>query len=238
MFGKPLLAHPAVMGGIHATWHAHSGDGGDRDQRDDDADDEQHRVLAVIRPLSAYRYPCTSTDPLSVRLCTGVERVNAVAARDSQQQIGLQRPPSERCGLCVHSGTAPFSARRVLFWHATRIARGRPGHRLGFGGVDRWPRREPEFTIELGCPSWRRRPPADRHDVAVERSSPKSVREHSGGTPMTDQAAIVADPEAELRWRKWQARGAEGDRRTAKRMRGLMILIAAALLVWFVVQLA
>ena len=36
---------------------------------------------------------------------------------------------------------------------------------------------------------------------------------------MTDQPAIVADPEAELRWRKWQARGAEGDRRTAKRMR-------------------
>ena len=55
---------------------------------------------------------------------------------------------------------------------------------------------------------------------------------------MTDQAAIVADPEAELRWRKWQARGAEGDRRTAKRMRGLMILIAAAFLVWCVVQLA
>ena len=55
---------------------------------------------------------------------------------------------------------------------------------------------------------------------------------------MTDQAAIVADPEAELRWRKWQARGAEGDRRTAKRMRGLMILVAAAFLVWFVVQLA
>ena len=54
---------------------------------------------------------------------------------------------------------------------------------------------------------------------------------------MTDQAAIVADPEAELRWRNWQARGAEGDRQTAKRMRGLMILIAAVFAVWFVVQL-
>jgi hypothetical protein len=54
---------------------------------------------------------------------------------------------------------------------------------------------------------------------------------------MTDQAAILADPEAELRWRNWQARGVEGDRRTAKRMRALMILIAAASLVWFVVQL-
>ena len=48
---------------------------------------------------------------------------------------------------------------------------------------------------------------------------------------MTDQPAIVADPEAELRWRKWQARGAEGDRRTAKRMRGLVMLIAVAFLV-------
>jgi hypothetical protein len=55
---------------------------------------------------------------------------------------------------------------------------------------------------------------------------------------MIDQAAIVADRQAELRWQNWQARGAEGDRRTAKRMRALMILIAAAVLVWFVVQLA
>jgi hypothetical protein len=55
---------------------------------------------------------------------------------------------------------------------------------------------------------------------------------------MTDQAAIVADPEAALRWRNWQARGAESDRRTAIRMRRLMIFIAAAFLVWFVVRLA
>ena len=168
--------------------------------------------------------------PQSHCLCAcaqGIECVNAVAPATASSNIGLRRPRLERRGLCVHSGTAPFSARRVPFWHATRIAQGRPGHRLGFGGVDRWPRREPELTIELGCPSWRRRPPADRHDVAVERSSPDYVREHSGGTPMTDLAATVADPEAELRWRNWQARGAEGDRRTAKRMRGLMILIAA-----------
>ena len=55
---------------------------------------------------------------------------------------------------------------------------------------------------------------------------------------MTDQPAIVAEPEAELRWRNWQARGAEGDRRMATRMRGLMILIAAVFVMWFVVQLA
>ena len=55
---------------------------------------------------------------------------------------------------------------------------------------------------------------------------------------MTNLPAIVADPEAELRWRNWQARGAEGDRQTTKRMRGLMLLVAAGIVVWFVVQLA
>ena len=55
---------------------------------------------------------------------------------------------------------------------------------------------------------------------------------------MTDRVAVVADPEAALRWRNWQARGARADRRTAKRMRGLMILLAAALFVSFLVQLA
>ena len=55
---------------------------------------------------------------------------------------------------------------------------------------------------------------------------------------MTNLPAIVAETEAELRWRNWQARGAEGDRRTATRMRGLMILIAAVFVMWFVVQLA
>ena len=54
---------------------------------------------------------------------------------------------------------------------------------------------------------------------------------------MTEQAAIVADTEADIRLRNGQARGAEGDRQTAKRMRGLMILIAAVFAVWFLVQL-
>ena len=54
---------------------------------------------------------------------------------------------------------------------------------------------------------------------------------------MMDQAA-VPDAEAEIRWRSWQARGVESDRLTTKRMRGLMLLIAAGFLVLFVVQLA
>jgi hypothetical protein len=44
--------------------------------------------------------------------------------------------------------------------------------------------------------------------------------------------------EVDAWWRNWLARGAERDRRTAKRMRGLALLIAAGLLVLFVLQLA
>lgn len=54
---------------------------------------------------------------------------------------------------------------------------------------------------------------------------------------MTDQA-VLPNAEAELRWRTWQARGVEGDRRTAKRMRGLMIVIALGFLASFVVRFA
>jgi hypothetical protein len=52
---------------------------------------------------------------------------------------------------------------------------------------------------------------------------------------MTTQAAVV--PDAETRWRNWQARGVESDRRTAKTMRGVLLAIVAAWLVWFGVGL-
>ena len=55
---------------------------------------------------------------------------------------------------------------------------------------------------------------------------------------MTNQTAVIPDAAAEIRWRDWQARGAAGDRRTATRMRKLMLLIVAALAMWFFVQLA
>lgn len=55
---------------------------------------------------------------------------------------------------------------------------------------------------------------------------------------MTEQTAIVVDADADIRWRDWQARGAKADRQSAKRMRGLMVLVAAGLLVWLAVQLA
>ena len=48
MFSEPLLAHQAESRGVHATWHPHPGDDDDRDQRDYDADDEQHIVRAAF----------------------------------------------------------------------------------------------------------------------------------------------------------------------------------------------
>jgi hypothetical protein len=237
MFGKPLLAHPAQRRSVHTAWHPHSGDDDRRDRHHDKADDEQHRVLAVTRPfLGAWR-SLHFYSRLSVRLCTGLQYMNAVASGDRRQQYRpcVRHGRNAVASVCIREQRRSAPSRTLL---ACNSYCSRPyWARFGFGGVDRWPHGKPELTNELGCRSWRRRPAADRHDVAVE-SSPNYVRAHSGGTRMTDLAATVADPEAELRWRNWQARGAEGDRRTAKRMRGLMFLIAAVSIVWFVVQLA
>jgi hypothetical protein len=54
---------------------------------------------------------------------------------------------------------------------------------------------------------------------------------------MTVQSAVISDMEADIRWRDWQARGAASDRQTAARMRNAMLLIIAALIAWFFVQL-
>lgn len=54
---------------------------------------------------------------------------------------------------------------------------------------------------------------------------------------MTIHTAAIPDVEADNRWREWQARGAASDRRTAARMRKVMLLIVAAVIVWLVVQL-
>ena len=54
---------------------------------------------------------------------------------------------------------------------------------------------------------------------------------------MTMQTAVVPEVEADIRWRDWQARGAASGRRTAARMRKVMLLIVAALIAWFFVQL-
>ena len=54
---------------------------------------------------------------------------------------------------------------------------------------------------------------------------------------MTNHTAVIPDVEAEIRWRDWQARGAASDRRTAARMRKVMMFVVAVLIVWFVIQL-
>jgi hypothetical protein len=54
---------------------------------------------------------------------------------------------------------------------------------------------------------------------------------------MIEHAATAPGSDADARWRAWEARGAEHDRRTAARIRRLALLIAIALLVWFVVRL-
>jgi len=55
---------------------------------------------------------------------------------------------------------------------------------------------------------------------------------------MTTHTAVISDMETDVRWRDWQARGAASDRRTAARMRLVMLFIVAAfVVVWFVVQL-
>jgi len=54
---------------------------------------------------------------------------------------------------------------------------------------------------------------------------------------MAVAVATLPDPDADVRWRNWQARGAATDRRMATRMRTVMLVAAAAWAVWFFVQL-
>jgi hypothetical protein len=55
---------------------------------------------------------------------------------------------------------------------------------------------------------------------------------------MTNLLATLPDAGADSRWRTWQARGVESDRRTATRMRRLLLVITTALAVWAFAQLA
>jgi hypothetical protein len=45
---------------------------------------------------------------------------------------------------------------------------------------------------------------------------------------MTTHTAVIPDVESDIRWRDWQARGAASDRRTAARMRKVMMFVVAA----------
>lgn len=77
MFGEPLLAHPAEIGGVHATWHPHSRHDHDGDQHDDGGEDEQHRAMAMLPRLPAP--VCALVHKLSVRLCARRRTESATA---------------------------------------------------------------------------------------------------------------------------------------------------------------
>ena len=53
---------------------------------------------------------------------------------------------------------------------------------------------------------------------------------------MTSHTAVIP-VDADIRWREWQARGDANDRRTEARTRNVVLLVVAAWMVWFVVQL-
>jgi hypothetical protein len=54
---------------------------------------------------------------------------------------------------------------------------------------------------------------------------------------MVDQVVLVPHPDDERRWQNSQARG-EADRRTARRVFGVLLLIIVTFLVWAFVQVA
>jgi hypothetical protein len=49
--------------------------------------------------------------------------------------------------------------------------------------------------------------------------------------------ALTADADADIRWREWQARAAEGDRWSAATMGGLTVLVSIEVAFWLFVEL-
>lgn len=115
MFGEPLPAHPAEMGGVRATWHPHSVEDDDRDQRDDHADDKQHRVLAVIRSSLGVSRSLHFHGPT---VCALVHRRRArelCRGRHSQQQYRLRRHGRIAAAyLCTRERRRSATARTLL----------------------------------------------------------------------------------------------------------------------------
>jgi hypothetical protein len=54
---------------------------------------------------------------------------------------------------------------------------------------------------------------------------------------MSALVASALDREADVRWREWQARGAERDRRSAATMGGLTVLVSIGMAFWLFIQL-
>jgi hypothetical protein len=55
---------------------------------------------------------------------------------------------------------------------------------------------------------------------------------------MTVRLGTIPEGEAGVRWRAWQVRGAAQDRRTAARMRVVVLLMVTAFVIWVSVLLA
>jgi hypothetical protein len=55
MLGEPPLAHRAELGGIYPTRNAQSRQQDDRDQRDDEAGEEKHVVIALNQAFSGVK---------------------------------------------------------------------------------------------------------------------------------------------------------------------------------------
>jgi hypothetical protein len=53
---------------------------------------------------------------------------------------------------------------------------------------------------------------------------------------MTLHDSPAVDAEADIRWRDWQARGADGDRRRAATMWKLSVIVTLALALWLMTQ--
>ena len=54
---------------------------------------------------------------------------------------------------------------------------------------------------------------------------------------MTNQTAAVSTMDDDVRFRAWQAKGVADDRRTARRMRFVMLFVVAAVAAWSYLQL-
>jgi hypothetical protein len=94
VFSEPLLAYPAEIGGVHATWHPHSGDDDDEQQRDDDTEDEQHMFAESVfsRPIAILALLQTTVSALVHKASSS----EAVEPFDSRQSI---TSGADRCGL-------------------------------------------------------------------------------------------------------------------------------------------
>ena len=142
--------------------------------------------------------------------------------------------PSDGCALVNSAVTVqPVQSR-----YATELHQSHRDRSVGLGCRHRRHRRQFPISLGLDVPDRPCGHPVARHDVAVESSRANDVRKHSEGTPMTGLTTVISDVEADARWRTWQARGAARDRRTDARMRKVVLVVVAALMGWFAVQLA